>query len=60
MIGAAEERPVFFDAAGTQLAGVLTMPPAPNGRVVLMPWGTAAYPSSGRNRVRTTLDAVLS
>jgi pimeloyl-ACP methyl ester carboxylesterase len=50
-----EERLVFFPSGPSNLAGVLTIPPKPNGRAVLIPWGAGAFPSSGRNRVRTRL-----
>jgi pimeloyl-ACP methyl ester carboxylesterase len=34
------------------MAGILTIPPDPNGHSILIPWGAGAYPSSGRNRLR--------
>jgi pimeloyl-ACP methyl ester carboxylesterase len=37
---------------GNHMAGILTIPPNPNGHSILIPWGAGAYPSSGRNRLR--------
>jgi pimeloyl-ACP methyl ester carboxylesterase len=53
--GILEERPVFFPCGDTYLAGILTVPSEANGRAVLIPWGAGAFPSSGRNRLRTRL-----
>jgi pimeloyl-ACP methyl ester carboxylesterase len=50
-----EERLVFFPCGETSLAGILTVPVEPNGRTVLIPWGAGAFPSSGRNRIRTRM-----
>ena len=55
MITAADEHPIYFDGPGGHLAGVLTVPPNPNGLTIIIPWGGGAYPSSGKNRIRTRL-----
>lgn len=55
-----EERLVFFPCGGTSLAGILAIPAKPNGRTVLIPWGSGAFPSSGRNQVRTRLARTLA
>jgi pimeloyl-ACP methyl ester carboxylesterase len=55
-----EERLVFFPCGAVSLAGILTVPPEPNGRTVLIPWGAGPFPSSGRNRVRTRLARTLA
>jgi pimeloyl-ACP methyl ester carboxylesterase len=55
-----EERLVFFPFGATSLAGILAVPAEPNGRTVLIPWGGGAYPSSGRNRLRTRLARTLA
>ncbi|MEX1133502.1 MAG: alpha/beta fold hydrolase [Acidimicrobiia bacterium] len=52
---ALQEQLVFFSSGGVVLAGILTIPAEPNGQTVLIPWGAGAYPSSGRNRLRTRL-----
>ena len=55
MIGGADEVPLYFEGSGVDLAGVLTVPHSPNGIAILIPWGGGAYPSSGKNRIRTRL-----
>jgi pimeloyl-ACP methyl ester carboxylesterase len=50
-----EERLVFFPSGKNNLAGILTVPEKPNGRTVLIPWGTSTAPSSGINGVRARL-----
>lgn len=57
---AIEERLVFFPCGGSTLAGIVTAPPIPDGRTVLIPWGSGAFPSSGRNRIRTRLARALA
>jgi len=58
--GGLEERLVFFPCGALSLAGILTVPPEPNGRTVLIPWGAGPFPSSGRNRVRARLARTLA
>jgi len=53
--GTIEERLVFFPSGKNNLAGILTVPENPNGRTVLIPWGTSTAPSSGINGVRARL-----
>jgi alpha/beta superfamily hydrolase len=60
VISALDEQPVFFPGSGTELAGVLTLPPEPDGSIVLIPWGGGAYPSSGKNRIRTSLARAMA
>jgi alpha/beta superfamily hydrolase len=55
-----EEQLAFFPGDVSNLAGILTVPSAPNGIVVLLPWGAGAYPSSARNRIRTRLARALA
>lgn len=55
-----DERLVFFPCGPTNLAGVLTIADRPNGRTVLLPWGTSTAPSSGVNGVRTHLARTLA
>lgn len=55
-----EERLVFFPSGGNTLAGIHAVPDQPNGRTVLMPWGSGAYPSSGRNRIRARLARTIA
>jgi pimeloyl-ACP methyl ester carboxylesterase len=55
-----EERLVFFPCGALSLAGILTVPPEPNGRTVLIPWTGGTIPSSGRNRVRMRLARILA
>lgn len=55
-----EERLVFFACGKQSLAGVLTIPLETNGRAVLIPWGSGAFPSSGRNRIRARLARALA
>lgn len=55
-----EERLVFFPCGQSSLAGILAIPPKPNGRTVLIPWGGGAYPSSGRNRLRARMAGTLA
>ena len=55
-----EERLVFFPCGDAALAGVLTVPREANGRTILIPWGAGAFPSSGRNRLRTRLRRTLA
>lgn len=50
-----EERPIFFACGSLSLAGILSVPAQPSGIAVLIPWGGGAYPSSGRNRIRTRM-----
>lgn len=47
------ERLVQIPLGDERLAGVLSIPEESNGHSVLIPWGAGAYPSSGRNRLRT-------
>lgn len=49
------ERLVQMPFDNGHLAGVLTVPAIENGHTVLIPWGSGAYPSSGRNRLRAEL-----
>lgn len=60
MIGGADEVPLYFQGSGAHLAGVLTVPHSPNGITILIPWGGGAYPSSGKNRIRTRLARALA
>jgi pimeloyl-ACP methyl ester carboxylesterase len=55
-----EERLVFFPSGTSSLAGILTVPSQPNGRTVLIPWGTSTAPSSGINGVRARLARTLA
>jgi pimeloyl-ACP methyl ester carboxylesterase len=51
-----EEVPVFIAGDGADLFVVLTHPTTPsNGKVVILAWGAGAYPSCGRNQLRTRL-----
>ncbi len=52
---AVEERLVFFQCGSLSLAGILAVANRPNGRTILLPWGTSTAPSSGVNGVRTHL-----
>lgn len=54
------ERLVYFPYQGGDLAGILAVPSQPNGITVVLPWGSGAYPSSGRNRVRAYLARALA
>ena len=55
-----EEQLVFFPCGGTNLAGILAIPSEANGGTVLIPWGSGAFPSSGRNRIRAHLARALA
>ena len=55
-----EERLVFFPCGPISLAGILTVADRPNGRTILLPWGTSTAPSSGVNGVRTHLARTLA
>lgn len=51
-----DETPVFIRAGDDDLFGILTRPTAaPTGAAVLLAWGAAIDPSSGRNQLRTRL-----
>lgn len=54
-----EERLVFFPCGEVSLAGVLGVPQTPIGLTIVIPWGAGAFPSSGRNRLRTRLARTL-
>lgn len=54
-----DEQLVFFPSGNSHLAGILTVPNQPNGRTVLIPWGTSTAPSSGINGVRARLARTL-
>ncbi|MCA1735737.1 MAG: alpha/beta hydrolase [Actinobacteria bacterium] len=54
------EELVFFSFSDESLAGVLTVPSKPNGHTALLAWGAGAFPSSGRNRIRTRLARALA
>ena len=55
-----DERLVFFPSGNSSLAGILAVPNQPNGRTVLIPWGTSTAPSSGINGVRARLARTLA
>jgi pimeloyl-ACP methyl ester carboxylesterase len=55
-----EEQLVFFPCGETTLAGILAIPMEPNGRTVVIPWGSGTFPSSGRNRIRARLARTLA
>ena len=55
-----QEELVFFPCGDISLAGILTIPARSNGSTVLIPWGSATSPSSGRNRVRARLARVVA
>lgn len=60
MTAVVTEELAYFPCDGVDLAGILSVPAEPNGLAVLLPWGSGAYPSSGRNRVRTYLTRSLA
>lgn len=57
---AVEERLVFFQCGPISLAGILAIASRPNGRTILLTWGTSTAPSSGVNGVRTHLARTLA
>jgi pimeloyl-ACP methyl ester carboxylesterase len=59
-VSTVQERLVFFPSGQSNLAGVLAVPDQPNGRTVLIPWGTSTAPSSGINGVRARLARTLA
>ncbi len=55
-----DEELVFFPYGDLSLAGVLTLAPEPNGRTVLLPWGSSTVSSAGVNRVRARIARALA
>lgn len=54
------EELVFFPCGDAMMAGVHSLPEAPNGMGLVIAWGAGAFPSSARNQIRARIARELA